>query len=61
MIDYACIFTTGGLVLWSKAIDDNSLKLDNIVNVFIKNVLLENKTMNGNSYAFEESILRWKM
>ena len=39
MIDYACIFTTGGMVLWCKQFCDTSYKLD-IVNTFMQNVLV---------------------
>lgn len=41
MFEFICIFTTGGVVLWYKAFAD--LKLD-ILNVFIRNILLEEKT-----------------
>ena len=43
MIDYACIFTTGGAVLWCKTFCDTQYKLD-VVNLFVKNVLLDEKT-----------------
>lgn len=42
MIDYACIFTTGGMVLWCKAFCDTSYKLD-IVSTFMQNVLVNDK------------------
>ena len=64
MIDYACIFTTGGVVLWCKAFcDSNLMKLDmaNMLNMFIKNVLLDEKTTNKQSYSFQDNVLRWKM
>ena len=60
MIDYACIFTTGGVVLWCKAFCDTSFKLD-IVNMFIKTVLLDEKTAGKNSYSFQDNILRFKL
>lgn len=60
MIDYACIFTTGGVVLWCKAFCDTGFKID-IVNLFIKNVLLDEKTIHKNSYSMQDSVLRWKM
>ena len=43
MIDYACIFTTGGVVLWSNSFCDSTLKFY-IINIFIKNILLDDKT-----------------
>ena len=60
MLDYACIFTTGGVVLWCKAFCETNFKYD-IVNMFIKNVLLDDKTINKNSYSFNDNILKWKM
>ena len=60
MIDYAFIFTTGGVVLWCKAFCDTSFKLD-IANMFIKSVLLDEKTINKNTYSYQDNILRWKM
>lgn len=62
MFDYACIFTTGGVVLWCKAFCDSTIKLD-IVNLLIKNVLLEDKSVQGqrNSYCIADNILRWKL
>lgn len=60
MIDYAFIFTTGGVVLWCKTFCDTSLKLD-IVNIFIKTILLDEKSINRNNYIFQDNILRWKM
>lgn len=41
MFDFVCIFTTGGAVLWFKAFCD--LKFD-VMNIFIKNILIEEKT-----------------
>lgn len=51
MLDYAFIFTTGGVVLWCKAFCDTTFKLD-IANQFIKSVLLDEKTINKNSYNY---------
>ena len=60
MIDYAFIFTTGGVVLWCKAFCDTSFKLD-IANMFIKTVLLDDKSIHKNTYNHQDNILRWKM
>ena len=73
MIDYACIFTTGGAVLWCKTFCDTQYKLD-VVNLFVKNVLLDEKTaLSGTgqgasssisrptSYSFQDNVLRWKI
>lgn len=61
MIDYACIFTTGGVVLWCKAFCDSTLDQVDLVNLFIKNVLLDDKVSSKQSYQFQDNILRWKM
>ena len=73
MIDYACIFTTGGVVLWCKAFCDTQYKLD-VVNLFVKDVLLDEKTALASagqnsgaavsrqtSYNFQDNVLRWKI
>lgn len=60
MLDYACIFTTGGVVLWCKAFCETGLKYD-MVNMFIKNILLDDKTINKNSFSFNDNILKWKI
>lgn len=60
MFDYACIFTTGGVVLWCKAFYDTGIKLD-LVNHLIKDVLLDDKNIGKNSYAHNDSVLRWKV
>jgi len=41
MFDFVCIFTTGGVVLWYKAFGDLKFPL---LNMLIKNILLEEKT-----------------
>lgn len=57
MFDFVCIFTTGGVVLWFKAFCE--MKLD-ILNNFIKNILLEEKTGQA-QYNFAEYVLKWKV
>lgn len=57
MFDFVCIFTTGGVVLWFKAFCD--LKLD-LLNIFIKNILLEEKTAQ-HQYNIAEYVLKWKV
>lgn len=66
MIDYACIFTTGGMVLWYKTFVDTQMRLD-FFNLFIKNVLLDEKTAiaasaggRKNSYSLQDSVFRWR-
>jgi len=41
MLDFFCIFTTGGVVLWYKAFF-GELKFE-LINVFIRNILLQEK------------------
>ena len=57
MFDFVCIFTTGGVVLWFKAFCD--MKLD-LLNIFIKNILLEEKTAQ-HQFNFAEYVLKWKV
>ena len=57
MFDFVCIFTTGGVVLWSKAFCE--IKLD-VLNTFIKNILLVEKTGQA-QYNFAEYVLKWKV
>lgn len=56
MFDFVCIFTTGGVILWCKAFCD--LKLD-ILNIFIKNILLEEKSARQ-SYTYHDQMIKWK-
>ena len=66
MIDYACIFTTGGMVLWCKAFCETSYKLD-IVNTFMQNVLMNDKPgsktalSKSHQYNFHDNVLKWKI
>ena len=39
MFDYVCIFTTGGVLLWSKAFYPE-FNID-LINIFIKSMLLD--------------------
>jgi hypothetical protein len=56
MIDFFCIFTTGGVVLWYKAFL-GELKFD-LVNLFIRNILLQDKAQKQ-SYNFSEFCIKW--
>ena len=58
MIDLFCIFTTGGLILWYKTFVGN--KFENLLNMLIKNILLDEKR-NQEFYAFNGSIMRWRI
>ena len=57
MIDFFYIFTTTGLVLWSKTFCEVS---GNPVNKLIKDVLLAQRT-NEKSYISEDYLLKWSL
>ena len=46
MFEYVCIFTTGGVLLWSKAAGYATNFNIELINIFIKSMLLEN-TQSG--------------
>jgi len=48
MFDFVAIFTTGGVLLWNKAFyaDWQGLHID-LVNIFIKSVLLDDGARGG--------------
>ena len=58
MFDYVCIFTTGGVLLWSKSFYSD-FKLD-IINIFIKNILLEDKS-SKKQYNYQDYALKWSV
>lgn len=57
MFDLICIFTKGGVVVWSKFFHTVSIEL---VNVLIKNVLMEEKTAM-NQFLYQNYIFKWRM
>ena len=56
MLDYVCIFNTGGTILWSKAYNP-TFKID-MINQFIKTILLGEKT-GKQSYNQADSTIKW--
>ena len=61
MIDLFCIFTTGGLILWTKSFV--TYKFENVLNELIKTILMEEKK-NVDYYVPKDKngiILRWKI
>ena len=58
MFDYVCIFTTGGVLLWSKAFYPD-FNLD-LINIFIKSMLLD---YGGSRKSFHhgDSLLKWQI
>ena len=56
--DFFCIFTSGGLVLWYKDFVGEA-KFD-ILNLFVKNIILEEKTHQP-SYSIQEYLIKWRI
>ena len=59
MFEYVCIFTTGGVVLWYKAFCE--LKQFELLNMFIKNILLEDKQGVKTQFNFHDCVLKWRV
>merc|ERR1711957_498918 len=61
MLDYACIFTTGGALLWSHAFIAQTRGSNNLdlINIFIKSMLLESKSHEKKIFTVNEQQLRW--
>ena len=57
MFDLICIFTKGGVVLWSKMFCTAGVEL---VNILIKNVILEEKT-SMNQFVYQNYIFKWRL
>ena len=60
MFDYVCIFTTGGVLLWSKAFYATNFNIE-LINIFIKSMLLENTQGGGNrkQFSYQDYLLKW--
>jgi hypothetical protein len=58
LLDFFCIFSTGGLILWYKQFIN--CKIESLINYLIKTVLLDQKR-NLDSLTFSGSVLRWKI
>ena len=59
MFDCVCIFTTGGVLLWSKAFYPD-FNLD-LINIFIKSMLLDYSRTTRKSFNYQDSLLRWQI
>ena len=57
MIDFFCIFSTGGLILWYKQMGDFNFDL---INMLIRNILMDEKR-NQDFYTVDGIVLRWKV
>ena len=59
MFDAVCIFTTGGVLLWSKAFYPD-FNLD-LINIFIKSMLLDYSRCTRKSFNHQDSLLKWSI
>ena len=59
MFEYVCIFTTGGVVLWYRAFCE--LKQFEMLNMFIKNILLEEKAGAKTQFNYQDCVLKWRV
>ena len=57
MFDLICIFTKGGIVVWSKFFCSAGLDL---VNILVKNVLMEEKTAQS-QFIYQNYIFKWRL
>ena len=58
MFEYMCIFTTGGVLLWSKAGYSTNFNIE-LINIFIKSMLLENTQSAKKQFNFQDYLLKW--
>lgn len=58
LLDFFCIFSTGGLILWCKQFVN--CKIEALINYLIKTILLDQKR-NQDSLLINGTILRWKV
>ena len=57
MFDFFCIFTTGGMVLWAKAMVDSLPRFD-LINILIRDVIVQEKT-NQDFYTYKDYTIKW--
>ena len=60
MFDYVCIFTTGGVLLWSKAFFTSNFNIE-LMNIFIKSMLLENTQSLKKQFTYQDYLLKWQI
>ena len=60
MFDYVCIFTTGGVLLWSKAFYSSSFNVE-LINIFIKTMLLENTQASKKQFNYQDYLMKWQI
>jgi hypothetical protein len=57
MIDFFCIFSTGGLILWFKQFGNFNLEL---LNILIRDILI-NEKRNKEFHQVDNVVMRWKV
>ena len=60
MFDYVCIFTTGGVLLWSKSEYAANFNIE-LINIFIKSMLLENTQSAKKQFSYQDYLLKWQI
>ena len=60
MFEYVCIFTTGGVLLWSKAGYATNFNIE-LINIFIKSMLLENTQTSKKEFNYQDYLLKWQI
>lgn len=62
MFDFVCIFTTGGVLLWTKALYADCFNSE-LVNVFIKSVLLDDgvRIQTRRQFIYQDCMLKWQV
>jgi len=60
MFDYVCIFSSGGVLLWSKAFYATTFNLE-LINIFIKSMLLENTQSAKKQFSYQDYLLKWQI
>ena len=60
MFDYVCIFSSGGVLLWSKAFYAANFNLE-LINIFIKSMLLENTQSAKKQFNYQDYLLKWQI
>ena len=58
LLDFFCIFSTGGLILWYKQFVNS--KIDSLLNYLIKTILMDQKRTKD-TLSINGTVLRWKV
>jgi hypothetical protein len=62
MFDFVCIFTTGGVLLWNKALYADCFNVE-LINIFIKSVLLDDgaRIQTRRQFIHQDYMLKWQV